>query len=192
MNRRAVLALFAGTSLISPGCPGRIDDSEDPVQLCRVGITSRHTESLHGEIRVLQDDEVVVEYSGEIRPAEDGTVDGVETTKLGGIMVPEEDIPAKSGRYHIQMRITGENVELEDAFDTAEAVADHVTIAGFVENRKRERWRTRRVRNRGYTIPRRVWSFTTRFEDSWKRRLLRMLLRERSRSGISTPRRRGS
>lgn len=135
MNRRTVLALFSGTPLITAGCLERLDNPDTPVQLCQVGIQNHTTASYQGEIQVLQDETVLVEYSGDVNPAEGGNVDGVETTILGGVSMSAEDIPDDAGQYQVQMRITGDNVDIGDTFDTVDATADHVTVLGLIQKR---------------------------------------------------------
>lgn len=135
MKRRVLLALCASTPLITAGCLDRISASDGPVQLCSVSFSNAHSEPCEGDIRILEDDTVVVKQSEEIAAAEEGVVGGVETTIEGGFAVPDEDLPAEPGHYTIQMRVTGSEWEHQEEFSTSDTDQAYVSLIGRIENR---------------------------------------------------------
>ena len=134
-RRQFVVGIGTLSTGVIAGCLTQFEESDDEVNLCRVSVHNRHSESVAVELQIVEDDSVLFDKFEEIPAPEEGEVDGVEATILDGFTLSKEELPSEPGRYTVRMR-------LEDAgweqLHTYEQGVDNISVMGEVNTRTEE------------------------------------------------------
>ncbi|WP_224826913.1 hypothetical protein [Saliphagus infecundisoli] len=105
-------------------------NGENAIILCSVGLSNSSSESVVGELRLIEDDTVLIERSEELDPKQE-LIDGPDETRVDGFTIPHEELPSDSGQYSVKMRV---NDGAWQEVSTSDWDGDTIMVRGEVED----------------------------------------------------------